>query len=62
MDQLKSRLTLLSLISIFFIYKAITGKNSDEVAFWSLLVIIYLISLLFSLFVLKKYKKDLVKD
>ena len=58
MEKVRSRLTLLSLLSIFFIYKAITGKNSDEVVFWSFLSVFYLISLFLLFFILKKYKKD----
>jgi len=60
MNILRSRIQLLSLISIFFIYKAIDAgirDNINEVALWVLITVIYIISLLILYFVMKKSQK-----
>lgn len=55
-NQLRSRITLLSLLSIFFIYKAIMGiieQNMFDFTLWFLITIIYLISLVILYFVIR---------
>lgn len=64
MDKTSSYIRLLALISIFFIYKAIMGaisNNGNEIILWSLITIIYIVSLVILYFVFKRWytKKDL---
>ncbi len=57
MDKLKSRVQLLSLFIIFFIYKAIAGivdNNFSEFVFWFMFSIVYAISLTILYFTYKK--------
>jgi len=57
MDKLKSRLQLLGLISLFFIYRAISSllsNNLPEFLLWVSFSVLYLISLIISYFILKK--------
>ena len=57
MDKLKSRVQLLSLFIIFFIYKAIAGiiyNNYSEFVFWFMFSIVYAISLTILYFAFKK--------
>ena len=59
--RLRSRLTLLALFSIFFIYKAIDAAISNkasETSLWVLITFVYLISLMVAFFVLKKFKRE----
>lgn len=59
-NQLRSRITLLSLLSIFFIYKAIMGiieQNMFDFTLWFLITIVYLISLVILYFVIRS-KQD----
>ena len=61
MQKLQSRLTLLALFSIFFIYKTIDATISNKVNeayLWVLITFVYLISLIVAFFVFKKYKKE----
>jgi hypothetical protein len=57
MDKLKSRVQLLSLFIIFFIYKAIAGivdNNYSESVLWFMFSIVYAISLMILYFAFKK--------
>jgi len=57
MDKLKSRVQLLSLFIIFFIYKAIAGiidNNYSEFVLWFMFSIVYAISLMILYFAFKK--------
>ncbi len=57
MDKLKSRVQLLSLFIIFFIYKAIAGivdNNYSEFVLWLMISIVYAISLMILYFAFKK--------
>ena len=57
MDKLKSRVQLLSLFIIFFIYKAIAGivdNNYSEFVLWFMFSIVYAISLTILYFAFKK--------
>jgi len=57
MDKLKSRVQLLSLFIIFFIYKviaAIVDNNFSEFVLWFMFSIVYAISLTILYFVFKK--------
>lgn len=57
MDRLKSRVRLLSLFIIFFIYKAIAGivdNNYSEFVFWFMFSIVYAISLTILYFAFRK--------
>ena len=57
MDKLKSRVQLLSLFIIFFIYKAIAGivdNNYSEFVLWFMFSIVYAISIMILYFTFKK--------
>ena len=57
MDKLKSRLQLLSLISLFLIYRAISSLisgNLPEFLLWISFTVVYLISLMILYFIFKK--------
>jgi uncharacterized membrane protein len=57
MDKLKSRVQLLSLFIIFFIYKAIVGiieNDYSEFVLWFMFSIVYAISLMILYFAFKK--------
>lgn len=61
MDKIRSSFRLLALFSIFFIYKAITGvieNNSNEIIIWSLITIVYMISLAIMYFVIRLREKE----
>lgn len=60
-NKLRFRIQLLSLLSIFFIYKAIEAsfsKNPNEVMLWSLITVVYAISLTIMYFVVKNWQKE----
>jgi len=60
-NKLRFRIQLLSLLSIFFIYKAIEAsfsKNPNEVMLWSLITVVYAISLTIMYFVIKNWQKE----
>ncbi|MFW9940989.1 MAG: hypothetical protein ACFFFT_08105 [Candidatus Thorarchaeota archaeon] len=61
MDKIQSTFQLLALVSIFFIYRTIMGilnGNSDEVVIWSLITIVYIISLIVAYIVLMRWRKE----
>ena len=61
MEKVGSGIRLLGLFSIFFIYKAIMGaigNNTNEVILWSLITIIYIISLIILFFVMKRWETE----
>ena len=61
MDRIRSTVRLLALFSIFFIYKAIMGvieSNPNEVILWSLITIVYLVSLIIVYFVIKRWEEQ----
>ncbi len=61
MDKLRSGIRLLALFSIFFIYKAIMGaiaENLNEITLWTLITIIYIVSLVILYFVVKRREKE----
>jgi len=61
MDKIRSGIRLLALFSIFFIYKTIMGaieNNSTEVILWSLITIIYIVSLIIVYFVTKRWEQQ----
>ena len=61
MDKVRSGIRLLTLFSIFFIYKTITGiieNNTNEVLLWSLITVVYIISLVILYFVVKNWEKE----
>jgi len=60
MRNIGNKITLLSLFSIFFIYKiimAFINENEAEIIFWLIILIIYSISLVILYFILKKYQE-----
>jgi len=62
MDKLRSTIRLLAIFSIFFIYKTIEGvikNNSNEVVLWSLITVVYVISLVIAYFVITRWEKEL---
>ena len=61
MDKLRSTIRLLALFSIFFIYKTIVGvieNNTNEVILWSLITVVYVISLFIAYFVTTRWEKE----
>ena len=61
MENLKSRITLLDLFSIVFIYKVIGGiisNNLNEITLWTMITFVYIFSLVVAFFVMKKFKKE----
>ncbi|MFW9987949.1 MAG: hypothetical protein ACFFC3_04780 [Candidatus Odinarchaeota archaeon] len=61
MDKISSTIRLLALFSIFFIYKAIMGvieDNSNDLILWSLITIIYLISIIIMYFVFRRWEEE----
>lgn len=61
MDKIQSTIRLLALFSIFFIYKVITGvieNNSNEIIIWSLITIVYMISLVIMYFFIRLREKE----
>ena len=61
MDKVRSTIRLLALFSIYFIYKIIVGvieNNSNEVVLWSLITVVYVISLVIAYFVLTRWEKE----
>ncbi|MFX1375237.1 MAG: hypothetical protein ACFFA0_05445 [Promethearchaeota archaeon] len=61
MDKLGSTFRLLALFSIYFIYKTIMGiieNNSNEVILWTLITIVYIISIVIAYFVLSRGEKE----
>ncbi|MFW9770891.1 MAG: hypothetical protein ACFFFB_00725 [Candidatus Heimdallarchaeota archaeon] len=59
-NQLRSRITLLGLFSIFFIYKAIEAvinQSTPEFALWFMIAIVYVLSLIIMYFVIKRKQK-----
>lgn len=63
MNKLQNRIRLLSLFSIFFIYRVIYSyfvENDNLVAImWLLFAIMYIISLIILYFVAQRWKKEL---
>lgn len=60
MEKLKSQIQLLSLITIFFIYRAISAlifNNFPEFILWIIISIIYALSLVILYLVFKKRQK-----
>jgi len=60
-NKLRFRIQLLSLLSIFLIYKAIEAsfaKNPNDVMLWSLITVVYAISLTIMYFVIKNWQKE----
>ncbi|MBY9006630.1 MAG: hypothetical protein KGD63_07715 [Candidatus Lokiarchaeota archaeon] len=61
MKTVRDRILLLALLNIFFVYKIITGllgENQSETLLWSLILIVYLISLTMLYFVMKKSSEN----
>ncbi|MHA1195432.1 MAG: hypothetical protein ACTSRH_09350 [Promethearchaeota archaeon] len=61
MNKTKRRMQLLSLLSIFFIYKAIESifyNRFSDFSFWMLITAVYIISLIIMYFVAKKYEEQ----
>lgn len=61
MEKIKSRITLLALFSIFFVYKVIGGiisNNLNEITLWSLITFVYILSLVVAFFVMKNLEKE----
>ena len=63
MNKLQNRIRLLSLLSLFFIYRAIYAyfieNNSLIAIMWLLFAIIYIISLIILYFVAQRWQKEL---
>ncbi len=61
MDKTRSVIRLLALFSIYFIYKAIMGaidNNNNEIFLWSLITILYIVSLIVLYFVVKRWETE----
>ncbi|MBN1215745.1 MAG: hypothetical protein JXA99_09950 [Candidatus Lokiarchaeota archaeon] len=60
MKPVKDRILLLTLLNIYFIYKIIAGVldgNQSDILLWSLIMIVYVISLVILYFVIKRSSK-----
>ena len=60
-EKWSRRLQILSLLSIFFIYKTLEStvdNNAIGISFWGMMTIVYLISITIALFVLRKYREQ----
>jgi hypothetical protein len=61
MNKLQNRMRLFSLITIFFLYRAIASyieKDPMTSIVWALISISYVISLIILYFVVKKWQKE----
>ncbi len=61
MDRTRSGIRLLALFSAFFIYKAIMGvieDNTNEVILWSLITLIYIVSLITLHFIIARWERE----
>ncbi|MFX0069635.1 MAG: hypothetical protein ACFFAO_00880 [Candidatus Hermodarchaeota archaeon] len=62
MNKLQNRFRLLSLISIYFIYRIIVGYlENDEISMmiWIMITIVYIISLIILYFVARRWQEEL---
>ncbi len=62
MNKLQKRIQLLTLISIFFIYRAVTAYLENDINLaivWFIMTIVYIISLIIMLFVAKNWQERL---
>ena len=60
MNKLQQRMQLLWLLSIYFIYRIIRASienNNEELTLWTLFLIIYVISLVIMMFVVKNWQR-----
>ena len=60
-EKWSRRLQLLSLVSIFFIYKTLESTTNNDaigISFWGMMTIVYLISIVIALLVLRKYREQ----
>jgi len=57
MNKIQQRLQILALISIYFIYKAITVEAFEEKMLWLIITILYLLTLVVSYIVITISKK-----
>ena len=57
MNKIQQRIQLLSLLSIFFIYRIIVAKNTEEFSLWFMITLVYLISLVIMWVVFRGYKE-----
>ena len=60
MNKLQQRMQLLWLLCIYFIYRIIRASienNNEELILWALFLIIYVISLVIMMFVVKNWQK-----
>ena len=61
-DKWSRRLQLLSLLSIFFIYKALESVSKNDaigIGFWGIFSILYLITIIIALYVRRTTQKRL---
>lgn len=60
MNKLQKRIQLLTLFSIFFIYRAVTAYLENDINLaivWFIMTIVYIISLIIMLFVAKNWQE-----
>jgi len=60
-DKNRRRLQLLSLVSIFFIYKTLESTANNDpigISLWGMMTIVYLISIVIALYVLRKSREQ----
>jgi hypothetical protein len=65
MTKLQNRMRILSLLTIFFIYRAIISyfeKNNVAIVIWTLISIVYTISLIILYFIIKKWQKEISNE
>ncbi|MFW9826474.1 MAG: hypothetical protein ACFFEY_02520 [Candidatus Thorarchaeota archaeon] len=61
MDKTKSAIRLLALFTIYFVYRAIMGaieNNSIEIILWSMITVIYVVSLIIMYIVANRWEKN----
>jgi len=62
MNKIQKRIQLLSLFSIYFIYKAITSKTPEEVAVWTMITIVYLLSIVIMIIITNRMVSEYDKS
>ena len=62
MNKIHHRIRLLSLLSIFFVYKIITAENDEEMSLWFMITIVFIISIIIMLVVFKGWKEETTRQ
>ncbi|MHA1146643.1 MAG: hypothetical protein ACTSR8_00175 [Promethearchaeota archaeon] len=60
-NKLTSRIRILWLVTIYFIYRSLTGylnNNSEEMVIWGMITVVYIISLIILMFAVKRMQNE----